>query len=164
MMYVAMMETDHYTWTAAGATADDARAALVAAWNRHIEQVPAVDRLHGGPFMAGDEAVDAYGCRVMLLSVGEAYCDDSRLVEPTPAAPDDREPDPRCPVCVGHGAEMDGVRGALELAAEALDYLAQDNYERARKETDTDAESDALRELSARQVAATDTIRGWLNA
>lgn len=42
-VHVATAETGHFSWTATGATADAAREALLAGWNRHCDQVAARD-------------------------------------------------------------------------------------------------------------------------
>lgn len=72
-MYIATMSTDHFDWTAAGHTPDEARQALLGAFNASAAN------LGGQPFANADELAEWYGITVLPIAPGVVYRDHSLL-------------------------------------------------------------------------------------
>lgn len=78
-MWVAEMESEHFSWRAAGRTEPEACAALAAAWDRHMGIIH--EQTGGLPVLTGEMAVADYGARTWEALAGVGLMDGSVMVE-----------------------------------------------------------------------------------
>jgi hypothetical protein len=84
-MYVAEMETEHYSFIALGKTRAEAMRALAGGWDKHAAQ-------YGDAVaMSAERALDYYGANTFRLSVGGCARDYAELGHTPPAAPPEGE-------------------------------------------------------------------------
>lgn len=67
-MFVATMDTEHYHWTALGATEEEARYALSSGFLRHLEAL-------GAEWDKDDSPEDWYGVNVLEVQPGQCFRD-----------------------------------------------------------------------------------------
>lgn len=76
-MFVITMETENFSWLAAGETEEEARAALRATWDVHLEQYGRHDNPNG---LRSDEIEEQYEPIVHELSPGEGIRDHDKIL------------------------------------------------------------------------------------
>ena len=74
-MYVAIMETEHYTWTAGGRTEAQARAGIREAWRQHHEL------LNFDYQIKPSDLDEWYGINVLPIQEGHGYRDGTKLTK-----------------------------------------------------------------------------------
>jgi hypothetical protein len=81
-VYVATMESEHFSWIAIGATRAEALKALRLRWDALAKRTPGAVSWAKWEKQEGESPADYYGAHVRRLAVGKAYIDSERELDP----------------------------------------------------------------------------------